>query len=180
MYLRVKWSGPREMWRNSVRFWAGWCGILSTSPTKLRIFVFNSWQRWDWPNVWCLKGHKRYEFDVEVDVAVTNWSNFASGGLTFSSNPYDGHAVGNSAQSSWANHQKEAKKMFVDRGCHGHGVSGLQVFISRLKCGVNARQKRLLKRSKTIEPVGRAYEKWWELYRIVTNSSWQLPGSTWK
>lgn len=49
--------------------------------------------------------------------------------------------------------RKKQEKMFVDRGCHGHGVSGLQVFISRLKRGVNTRQKRLLKRRKATQPV---------------------------
>ena len=46
------------------------------------------------------KAYKRYEFDVEVDVAVTNRSNMLVGDLAFPGDPYYGHAVGDSAQSS--------------------------------------------------------------------------------
>ena len=43
--------------------------------------------------------------------------------------------------------------MFMDCGCHGHGVSGSQVFISGQTRGMNARLKHLLKRRRALEPI---------------------------
>ncbi len=100
------------------------------------------------------KAHKKYEFGVKASIAITNKEGFALGAMSCPNNPYDGHTLDTQLQQvkQLIPSKTKIKQCFADRGYRGHGVEGVQVFLSGQKRGVTTSIKKALKRRSAIEP----------------------------
>ena len=85
-----------------------------------------------------VKTHKCHEFDMKMEVVVTNRNNLVVGGLVFPGNAYDVHTSAIQLNQVERTTGKKPEEVFLDRRRHGHGV-----FI----------QKRLLKRRQAVAQV---------------------------
>jgi len=99
------------------------------------------------------KAHKRYEFGCKVSLAITHRKGIGiiTSAAALRGNPYDGHTLENAYKDSYKNTGVKVKKMFVDKGYKGHGVSDCQVFISGQR-KLTRTEKNQLKRRQAIEP----------------------------
>ena len=91
------------------------------------------------------------EFGVKYSLAVTHKECFVVGAMTFSGTPYDGYTLAETLGQ--AEEMTGAQRAFVDMGYRGHGVKGLDVFISGQRKGVNPALRRGIRRRADIEPV---------------------------
>lgn len=93
------------------------------------------------PEVECIskgKTHKCHEFDMKMEVVVTNRNNLVVGGLAFLGNAYDVHTLAIQLNQVERTTGKKPEEVFLDRRRHGYGVFD---------------QKRLFKRRQVVEQV---------------------------
>ena len=77
------------------------------------------------------KAHKRYEFGVKANIAVTNCSNFVAGGMTLQGNSYDGNTLKQALDQVRALSGQCIEEVFVDRCYRGHDETDSAVYLSR-------------------------------------------------
>ena len=85
------------------------------------------------PEVDCIskgKARVRYEFGTKVSVATTLDGGFVVGMRSLPGNPYDGHTLAEALEQVAILTDHPPKRVVVDRGYRGHGVSGPQLLIS--------------------------------------------------
>ena len=104
------------------------------------------------------KAHKRYEFGCKVSLAVTNRDNFVVCCQALEGNPYDGHTLAETLETTKKLTGVTPERCFVDKGYKGHKIeeSGhtTKVYISGQKRGMKSKAlKKALKRRSAIEPV---------------------------
>lgn len=121
------------------------------------------------PDVHCIskgKAHKRYEFGCKVSLATTHKQGLVIASLALPKNPYDGHTLKETLESSERTTGIKVKTAFVDRGYKGHGINNndekddqgnstinATIFISGQKRGTTKSIRKQLKRRSAIEPM---------------------------
>ena len=108
------------------------------------------------PEVDCIskgKAHRRYEFGVKASIATTVKKAFIVGARSYPGNPYDGHTLYDQLQQVEILTDSKPELCLVDRGYRGHGVGDIKVIIAGQKRGISKREKRLLKRRNSVEPI---------------------------
>lgn len=105
------------------------------------------------------KARKPYEFGVKVSVSTTNarspGGQFVLEATALPGKPYDGHTLAGAIERIQANTGVEPKRIFVDKGYTGHGLTGkaeFRVYRAGLKRVTQAIKKQIKRRS-AIEPV---------------------------
>jgi IS5 family transposase len=107
------------------------------------------------PEVECIgkgKSRKPYEFGVKTSIITTLKEGLVIGMRTMPGNPYDGHTLAEALEQKYILTDVQTKRVFVDKGYRGHGVTDCDVYISGQKRGMNNSLKRKLKRRSAIEP----------------------------
>jgi IS5 family transposase len=109
------------------------------------------------PAVVCIskgKAHKKYEFGCKVSLSITHkkGTGIITSAMALAGTPYDGHTLISTLNASEAITGIKAKKVFVDKGYRGHGVTDCNVFISGQRRGITAAIKKQMKRRQAIEP----------------------------
>ena len=107
------------------------------------------------PEVDCIskgKARVRYEFGCKVSMATTLNGGFVVGMRSLPGNPYDGHTLAEALEQVAILTDHPPKRVAVDRGYKGHGVTAAQVLISGSRRGLTPALTRLLRRRSSIEP----------------------------
>ena len=107
------------------------------------------------PQVDCIskgKARVRYEFGTKVSVATTLDGGFIVGLRSLPGNPYDGHTLTEALEQVEILTDHPPKRVVVDRGYKGHGVTAAQVLISGSRRGLTPALTRLLRRRSSIGP----------------------------
>jgi IS5 family transposase len=99
------------------------------------------------------KARHPYEFGCKVALGVTHKEGLVVAALALEGNPHDGKTLEPTLTQAERISGKAVKDCFVDRGYKGHGVMGLNVYISGQKRGMTPSLKRQLKRRSMIEPM---------------------------
>ena len=111
----------------------------------------------DAPEVECIskgKAHKRYEFGCKVSLSVTHKNNWITSSSALHGNPYDGHTLSATIESSQSNTDVMVQEAYVDRGYRGHDYAG-QARIYKQEGKLKALTRAImnkLKRRSAIEP----------------------------
>ncbi len=109
------------------------------------------------PTVECIskgKAHKRYEFGCKVSIMSTNRSNWIIGAKALHGRPYDGHTIPEVVAQAHRIIGRLPTSMYADRGYRGSSPpTGVKVFLSGQKRGVDEKRKKLIKRRSAIEPL---------------------------
>ncbi len=111
---------------------------------------------WHAPEVECIakgKLHKKYEFGCKASFTSTNKSNFIVGAKAFSERPYDGKTLLPALIQVKKLTGITPKEAHVDQGYKGHGLTEINVIISRQKRGLTNAMKKRQKRRNAIEPI---------------------------
>lgn len=106
------------------------------------------------PKVECIskgKTHKKYEFGCKASVVITHREGFALYVGASHGQPYDGHTLKQSLETSQEITKIKIKRGFVDKGYRGHNVKDTEIYITGKK-GLTPHYKKLLKRRQAIEP----------------------------
>ena len=107
------------------------------------------------PHVYCIsKGKARapYEFGSKVSLVVSHKQGLALSAQALESAVYDGHTLKGALENASRISGREVASSFLDQGYRGHGVEGVQVYISGQRRGMTWSLKRDLKRRSAIEP----------------------------
>lgn len=107
------------------------------------------------PDVVCIakgKAHRPFEFGAKVSTVLTHREGLAVSIQSLMGAPYDGHTLEPALEHAQKMSGHRAKRVFVDRGYRGHGLSGISVYISGQRKGLTASLKKALKRRQAIEP----------------------------
>jgi len=100
------------------------------------------------------KAHKRYEFGCKVALGMTHsGTGIVTAAEALHGNPYDGHTLVKTLESSKRITGTKVQTAFVDKGYKGHGIEDVDVFISGQRRGITKSIKRKLKRRQAIEPL---------------------------
>jgi IS5 family transposase len=107
------------------------------------------------PEVDCIskgKARVRYEFGTKISVATTLNGGLIVGMRSLPGNPYDGHTLAEALEQVAILTNHPPKRVVVDRGYKGHGVTAAQVLISGTRRGLTPALAKLLRRRSSIEP----------------------------
>lgn len=109
------------------------------------------------PDVACIskgKAHKKYEFGCKVGLSITHkkGTGIITSARALQGNPYDGHTLTGTLNSSCDVSGVKVAKAFVDKGYRGHGVSDCSVFVSGQRRGTTAAIRKQMRRRQAIEP----------------------------
>ena len=138
-------SCPRELFKEIA---VGARLLIQTKEDKNKIYSCHE------PEVSCIakgKAHKPYEFGAKACLVVSEKKGLALTLTTHVGNPYDGHLLRGALSKAEGVTGVEIKRVLVDLGFRGHGITEKQVLISRTK-GLAPSLKKALKRRQAIEP----------------------------
>lgn len=124
--------------------------LEQTRKSKNKIYSLHE------PDVDCIakgKAHKRYEFGVKASIAVTARESFIVGARSYPGNPYDGHTLVDQLQQVEILTGRKPQACYVDRGYRGSGVKDIAVYVAGQKRGLPEKEKRLLARRNSVEPI---------------------------
>jgi IS5 family transposase len=111
------------------------------------------------PEVDCVskgKARVRYEFGAKVSVATTLAEGVIVGMRSPPGTPCDGHALAEALEQVEILADRPPKRVVVDRGYKGHGVTAAQVLISGARRGSTPALAKALQRRASLEPeIGR-------------------------
>lgn len=107
------------------------------------------------PQTYCIskgKSGKPYEFGCKVSLVTSHKQGLALSCQALPENQYDGHTLAKSLEKAHEITGVKIEKGFVDKGYKGHGVEGIDIYISAQKRGITKALKKKLKRRSAIEP----------------------------